>query len=306
MLPSLKTSPPWLMYWANLLRSAARNWLDTKAFIHAAALAFFTVFSIAPVLIVVVTITGMVLGESAAEGRLMEYVSALVGSEAGQLVENAVMNSQLDRGGLIPTMIGLVAITVGATTVFAQMQQSLNSIWDVVPKPNRSGILLYLKQRLLSLTVVLSIGFLLLVSLVLSVAVQAVLSYADQWITLSSKAVIWAELIGSIVVISLLFAAIFKVLPDVRLRWWDVIPAGFLTAVLFVLGRYLMARYLTNTAIASAYGAAGSLVLLLLWVHYSALILLFGAAFSRAQLEARGLDIRPTRGAAVVTRQYLP
>lgn len=301
----MKTLPFWLSYWVNMVRSAGQNWLETKAFIHAAALAFFTVFSIAPVLIVVVTVTGVILGESAAEGRLMEYVSALIGAEAGQLVETAVLNVQLDRGGWWPTLIGLLAIVIGATTVFAQMQQSLNAIWDVVPKPNRSGVWLYFKQRLLSLTVVLSIGFLLLVSLLISVAVQAVLAYADQWVRLSPRAVLWAEVLGSVVVISVLFAAIFKVLPDVHLRWRDVLPAGLLTALLFIIGRYLMARYLTNTAVASAYGAAGSLVLLLLWVHYSALILLFGAAFSRAHLEARGGKVRPNRGAALVQRQLV-
>ncbi|MFC3851353.1 YihY/virulence factor BrkB family protein [Salinispirillum marinum] len=293
---------PNLRYWLSIARLAAINWLETKAFIYAAALAFFTLFSLAPVMIVLVTLTGVVFGESAAEGQVLAYLTSFVGADAALLIQNAVLGARLDRGGWLPTLIGLGVIIVGATTVFAHLQQSLNAIWDVVPKPSRSGMVVYLRQRLFSLVIVLSIGILLMASLLLSVLVQALLNYADQWVEVPESGIVGVELLGSMVVISVMFAAVFKVLPDVFLSWRDVLPAGLLTALLFMLGRYFMARYLTNTAVGSAYGAAGSLVLLLVWVQYSALVLLYGAAFCRAHLEARGGRVRPNHGAAYVRR----
>lgn len=294
-----------LHYWYRVFAGALKNAAEAKAYIHAAALAFFTMFSIAPVMIVAVTLTGVVLGESAAEGRLLAQLSEMIGFEAAQFVEGAVLSAQLDRGGWIPTAIGVVAIMVGATTVFAQMQQSLNVIWGVVPRPSRNSALVVFKSRLLSLTMVLSIGFLLLMSLFLSVGVQAVLTFADQWLPMGSLAVVWLEFIGSVAIIMLLFATIYKVLPYVRLTWGDVMLGGLVAAILFVLGRYIMARYLANTAIGSMYGAAGSLVLFLVWVHFSSLSLLFGAAVARSYMQVRGRPLRPRANALLVRRELI-
>ncbi len=286
--------------WAGILAAATSNWLASQAFIYAAALAFFTVFSIAPVMIVVVAIVGLVLGERAARGELIEQLQQVLGPEAAEVVETAVINSQIDQSGLLPTIVGIAAIVIGATTVFAQMQQSLNRIWDVAPRPSRNSLWLFIKARVLSLTIVLSIGFVLLVSLLLSVAMRAVMAFADQWLPVPAWAMIGLEVTLSLSVITLLFAAIFKVLPDVILSWRDVLVGALITAVLFTLGRSLIAIYLANTATASTYGAAGSLALLLLWVNYSSLILLFGAAITRAHVEARGLSIRPRNTAVCV------
>ncbi len=287
-------------YWAGILGAAGKNWLSSEAFIYAAALAFFTVFSIAPVMIVVVTVVGFILGERAAQGELMEQLQQVLGPEAAEFVETAVVNSQIDQSGLWPTIIGVLAIVVGATTVFAQMQQSLNRIWDVAPRPSSSSIWLYLKARVLSLTIVLSIGFVLLVSLLLSVAMRAVMAFADQWLPVPGWAMVGLEISLSLTVITLLFAAIFKILPDVVLGWRDVLMGALITALLFTVGRSLIALYLANTATASTYGAAGSLALLLLWVNYSSLILLYGAAVTRAHLEARGKRVMPTNTAVLV------
>lgn len=292
-------------FWARVMAGALRHCADSKILIHAAALAFFTLFSIAPVMIVAVAVTGLILGGAAAEGRLLTQLTEMIGPEAAGFVETAVLSIQLDAGGWLPTLIGVIAILIGATTVFAQMQQSLNVVWDVVPKPSRSGLYIMLKNRLLSLTIVLSIGFILLMSLLLSVVLQAVLSFADQWIPLGSAAVFWLELGFSLAVMTVLFAAIFKILPDVRLRWSDVWFGALITALLFFLGRVLMARYLTSLAIASAYGAAGSMVLFLIWVQYSSLTLLVGAAVARAQMEARGRPIRPKATAMAVRKELL-
>lgn len=292
-------------YWLKIMRSAVSNWLDSQAFIYAAALAFFTVFSIAPVVIVVVAIAGIFLGEMAARGQIFEELQEVLGAEAAEVVQTAVINSQIDQSGLLPTLVGLAATVVGATTVFAQMQQSLNQIWDVAPRPSRSSLWLFIQARVLSLTIVLAIGFVLMVSLLLSVALRTVMAFAEQWLPVPGWTMISFELLFSLAVITLLFAAIFKILPDVILTWRDVMAGAFITALLFTVGRSLIAIYLANTATASTYGAAGSLVLLLLWVNYSSLILLFGAAITRAHCEARGLTVKPRNTAVCVHRELI-
>lgn len=294
-----------IRYWLAIVKAAVVNWLDSQAFMHAAALAFFTVFSIAPVVIVVVAIAGVFLGEMAARGQIFEQLQDVLGAEAAEVVQTAVINSQIDQSGLLPTLIGLVVTVIGATTVFAQMQQSLNQIWAVAPRPSRSSIWLLLQARVLSLTIVLAIGFVLMVSLLLSVALRAMMAFAEQWLPVPAWAMLGLEIIVSLGVITLLFAAIFKILPDVVLGWRDVLAGALVTAVLFTVGRSLIAMYLANTATASTYGAAGSLALLLLWVNYSSLILLFGAAFTRAHCEARGLAIKPRNTAVCVHRELI-
>lgn len=297
--------PAPLRRWLGILATAAGYWSESRAFIYAAALAFFTVFSIAPVVIVVVAVIGFVLGEQAAQGELMEQLRDVIGAEAAGVIETAVINSQIDHSGIWPTVVGVVAIAVGATTVFAQMQQSLNAIWEVAPRPSKSSLWILIKARLLSLTIVLAIGFVLLVSLLLSVALQAVVTFASQWLPVPAWAMVNLELGISLLVISLLFAAIFRILPDVVLSWRDVILGGVITAILFTVGRWAIALYLANTATASTYGAAGSLVLLLLWVNYSSLILLYGAAVTRAYVEAQGKPIRPRNTAVRVHRTLI-
>ncbi len=297
--------PAPLRYWGAILAAAAGHWLQSQAFIYAAALAFFTVFSIAPVMIVVVTVVGLVLGERAAKGELMAQLEEVLGSQAAEVVQTAVVNSQIEQSGIWPTVVGIVAIVAGATTVFAQMQQSLNQIWDVAPRPSKNSLWIFIKARMLSMTIVLAIGFVLMVSLLLSVAMRAVMSFADQWLPVPGWAMIGTEIVVSLTIITLLFAAIFKILPDVVLGWRDVLAGAFLTAILFTVGRSLIAMYLANTATASTYGAAGSLVLLLLWVNYSSLILLYGAAITRAHFEARGERIRPGATAVCVHRELV-
>lgn len=294
-----------LRYWLGIFGAAGKNWLESQAFIYAAALAFFTVFSIAPIMVVVVTVVGLVLGERAARGELLGQLEGVLGAEAAAMVETAVVNSQIDQSGIWPALIGVVATVVGATTVFAQMQQSLNQIWDVAPRPSRNTLWAFIKARVLSMTIVLAIGFVLLVSLLFSVVLRAIMAFADQWLPVPGSAAVALELAVSLGVVTFLFAAMFKILPDVQLTWRDVVVGALVTALLFTLGRSLIAIYLANTATASTYGAAGSLAVLLLWVNYSSLILLYGAAFTRAHLQARGLPIRPARAAVCVHRELV-
>lgn len=297
--------PAVVKHWLSILAAAGRTWLDSQAFIYAAALAFFTVFSIAPILVVVVALVGLILGKSAVQQQLFEQLTATLGPEAAGVVQTAVSNSQIDHSGIWPALIGVAATILGATTVFAQMQQSLNQIWDVAPRPTRNNLWSLIKSRLLSLTIILAIGFIMLVSLLLSVALRSIMAFAEEWLPVPGWAMVGMELVLSLLVITLLFAAMFKILPDVLLSWRDVLLGAFITAILFTAGRSLISIYLAYTATASAYGAAGSLALLLLWVNYSSMILLFGAAFTRAHLEGRGKPIRPKRTAVCVHRELI-
>lgn len=294
-----------IRYVARIVIDAVRIWLDANAFVFAAALAFFTIFSIAPVVIIAVTIVGMVLGEQAAAGEIASRLQEVLGPQAAEAVQTAVASSQIDHSGWMPTLIGLGAMLFGATTVFAQMQASLNAIWGVAPRPTRNSILLFIKNRVLSLTIVLGIGFIMLVSMVLSVALRGLVMYANDWIPIPPVVMYSMEAILGLVIMVMLFAAIFRVLPDVVLDWQDVLIGAVITSILFSVGRGLIALYLSTTATASTYGAAGSLALLLLWVNYSSLILLFGAALTRAQVQARGKFVRPKPAAICVHRELV-
>lgn len=294
-----------MKHWFSIFRAAIQNWLDSQAFIYAAALAFFTVFSIAPVLVVVVALASLVMGESAVQGQLFGQLEGTLGPDAADMIQTAVANSQIDQSGIWPALIGVFATIVGATTVFTKMQQSLNQIWGVAPRPTRNNIWLFIKSRLLSLTIILAIGFILLVSLMLSVTVRAITAFAEGRLPVPTWTMVGVELGLSLLVTTLLFAAMFKILPDVLLSWRDVLLGALITAILFTVGRSLISIYLAYTATASAYGAAGSLALLLLWVNYSSMILLFGAAFTRAHLEGRGESVHPKSTAVRVNRELI-
>lgn len=280
-----------------LLIDAIQVWLDRNAFQHAGALAFYTLSSLAPLVIILVAIVGAVYGQDAATGRISAGLNDLVGLQAATAIENAVRLSRPEMAGILPTLAGIGALLFGATTVFAQMQSSLNQFWDVRPKPTRSGILTFLLVRLLSLGMVLIIGFLLLITFALNVAINAFLTYAGHWIAVPPLLVTAVDMVISLLVTTGLFGLIFKVLPDVHLEWKDVRRGALTTAVLFMLGQYLIAWYLTKVAPASAFGAAGSLVLVLLWVYYSSLILLFGTALTRVTVMRRHGQVTPRKTA---------
>jgi membrane protein len=285
----------------SVLREAIELWIAHNAFQHAGALAFYTLFSLAPLVIILVTIIGAVFGAEAARGEISEGISALIGPQAAQAVEEAVRRSRLEEAGILPTVLGIGALLFGATTVFAQVQSSLNQFWGVVAKPTRSGILLFVQTRLLSLGMVLIIGFLLLTSLVISMGITGIIQYADDWIPVPPVVVAGIDLAASLLITTLLFGMMFRVLPDVQLRWGDVWRAALLTAVLFVAGQYLISLYLTKFGPASTYGAAGSLVLVLFWVYYSSLILFFGAAVAKVAIVRRDGAVTP-KSTAVRTK----
>ena len=292
-------------HWWSITREAIRLWLDSNAFSHSGALAFYTLFSLAPVVIIAVSVIGIVMGEQAAQGHIVAQLQDVMGREAARAVEQAVARSRIEESGLLPTLLGVAALLAGATTVFGQMQSSLNAIWGVAARPNRNNLFALAKNRLLSLTIVLAIGFVLLVSLLLGVVLRAVLEFTDRFVPAIAALLSGGEVLVSLLTASLLFGAVFKVLPDVVLHWRDVVVGALVTAVLFSVGRWGIAAYLAHTATASTYGAAGSVVLILLWVYYSSLILLFGAAFTKAHLLARARAVVPRNTAVLVKRELV-
>lgn len=289
----------------SLIQGTFNLWMERNAFQHAGALAFYTLFSMAPLVIIVVAIIGAVFGEEAARGQVSAEIQNWVGRPAAETIEQAVEQSRVEVAGILPTVLGFGALLFGATTVFAQMQASLNAFWGVIARPSRSGIVLFLQTRLLSLGLVLVIGFLLLTSFLISMSIVALIRFAEAWIPVPPVVVAGVDLVLSLTVATALFATIFKMLPDVVLEWKDVWTAGAITAVLFVGGQYIISLYLTTMAPASTYGAAASLVLVLLWVYYSSLILFLGTAFSKTTIQQRGDEVRPKKTAVRVVMEVL-
>lgn len=291
--------------WARITIAAAKNWMADNAFKHSAAVSFYTLFSVAPITIIAISVAGAIYGEDAARGELSTQLAGLIGEDSAKVVETMVADSRPELTGWLPSAIGIGALILGATTVFAQLQESLNSIWGVVAKPSRNSFAVLAIRRVMSFALVLTIGFLLLVSLMLTTVVTVTISYAQSVIPLHPLVLRALDLGLALTVITVLFAMIFKVLPDVELRWKNVWKGAFLTALLFSVGRFLISIYLGRTGVASSYGAAGSLVVLLMWVYYSTLILFFGVEFIRATLEDEGVNVRPKKTAVRVHRQTI-
>ncbi len=263
------------------------EWSDDKASTQAASLAYFTIFSIAPVLIIAVAVAGLVFGEEAARGQIEAQIQGLVGESGAKVIESMMASARKPASGILASIIGLVALIFGATGVFAQLQDSLNIIWKAKPKP-MNGLLSFLRVRFLSFAMVLGIGFLLLVSLVLSAGLSAAGTYIGSHIP--GWEAVWqvANLVISFGVITVLFAMIYKVLPDTKVAWRDVWLGAAFTAVLFSIGKFGIGLYLGKGSVASSYGAAGSLAVILLWVYYSSMILFFGAEFTQVYARTHG------------------
>ena len=270
-----------------LLKETFSEWSEDKASRLAAALAYYTIFSLAPLLIIAIAVAGLVFGQEAAQGELVAQIQGLVGQEGAKLIETMIQSASKPTSGIIATAIAIATILFGASGLFGQLQDALNTIWEVKPKPERS-ILGMVKDRFLSFTMVLGIGFLLLVSLIISAVLSALNPYLTDLLPGSIYLIQILNVVISFGVITLLFAMIYKVLPDVKIAWGDVWIGAAVTSLLFTLGKFLIGLYLGNSSAGSAYGAAGSLVVLLLWVYYSAQILLFGAEFTQVYAKRRG------------------
>jgi membrane protein len=261
-------------------KETVTRWTEDKASTMAAALAYYALFSLAPLVLIAIAVAGLVFGRQAAEGELYSQIADLVGDPSARALQALVANMhQQHSGGVIATIVGLATLLFGATGVFVQLQDSMNTIWKAKP-PTTNGIVEFLRVRLLSFGMVLGIGFLLLVSLVLSAILAAVGDYLLG--SLPGGAAVGQALNAtvSLVVVTVLFAMIYKFLPDTSVEWRDVWLGALVTSFLFTIGKFAIGFYLGKASVASSYGAAGSLVLLLLWVYYSAMILYLGAEFT--------------------------
>ncbi|MDP8921911.1 MAG: YihY family inner membrane protein [Chloroflexota bacterium] len=284
----------------DLLKTTYTEWSEDKASRLAASLAYYTAFSIAPTLLISIAIAGLIFGQEAAQGQVFAQARGLIGDQGAGAIETAVQNSSQQAGaGLLATIIGLATLLWSASNVFGQLQEALNTIWEVQPNPN-AGIMATIKRRFLSMTMVLGIGFMLLVSLVLSTALGTVGNFFSN--LLPGGAWLWQVINFAISfgVITLLFAAIYKVLPDATIKWSDVWIGAAVTALLFTVGKLLIGLYLGYASVGSTFGAAGSLLVFLVWVYYSAQILFFGAEFTQVYARIYGSHIRPAEDAVAM------
>jgi membrane protein len=280
----------------HLLKTTGSKWNDDKAPRLGAALAYYTVFSLAPLLVIIIGIAGLVFGKQAAEGAIVQQISGLVGGQSAAAIQTMLANARTPSSGGLAAIIGVVTLLVGASGLFGQLQDALNTIWGVEPKPGR-GVLGMLKDRFVSFVALLGTAFLLLVSLVVSAAIAAAGTVFKALLPAPEAVLHLINLLVSLTVITGLFAMMFKVLPDVKIAWRDVWLGAAVTALLFAVGKYAIALYLGKSDVGSAYGAAGSLVIILVWVYYSAQILLFGAEFTAVYANEHGSRIVPADNA---------
>lgn len=282
-----------------LLKQTAKEWSEQDVPRLGAALSFYTLFAIAPLFVIVLAVAGFWFGAEAASGELFGQVSGLVGTEGGKAIQSLVVAADQPKTGAWATVIAAATLVVGATGVFVQLQDALNSVWGVRRVPGR-GLRNFIKDRLLSMALIVGIGFLLLVSLVLSAGLSMLGKFMGGLLPAQEALLQVINFVISFGVITLLFAMIFKVLPDVKIAWREVWIGAMITALLFNLGKFLLGLYLGRSSATSAYGAAGSLVIVLLWVYYSAQILFFGAKFTQIYANQYGSRLEPLPGAEAV------
>jgi membrane protein len=292
----------------NLGRDSIDGWMRHQAARTGAALAFYTVFSLAPVLLLSIAIAGFFFGEQAARGEIVEQIRGLIGTTGASAVQAVLENAGRPGAGIIATLISVTTLLIGANTALAELKCGLDQIWEVPPE-RRQGFWYFIRTRMLSVGLILALGFLLLVSLAISAGLTALERFWGGE-AIVSVVVPWLNTAFSFALVVVLFGTIYKVLPSVRVAWRDVLIGAFVTAVLFTIGKFVIGAYVGNSGLASTYGAAGSVVLLLVWVYYSAQIFLLGAEFTRsyayqlgslraAQKPRTGGDAESPRGSTV-------
>jgi membrane protein len=274
-------SEPWKM-----LKDTVLSFIDDEALSRGAAIAFYTVTSIAPVLLIVVAIAGLAFGRDAAQNAITTQLSGLMGQQTAEVLQTAVASAAGKSSGILATIIGIVTLIATASGVFGEIQSALNAIWKTESKGTTVSRLI--RARAASLGLVATLGFLLIVSLVVSAGLTAFGNHLNSILPFGKLILAVLNLVVSLVLISVLFAAIYKVLPDRHLEWRDVVVGAVVTAVLFTIGKSLIGWYIGSSAVASSYGAAGALIILLLWVYYSVQIFLLGAEFTKIYANRRG------------------
>jgi membrane protein len=274
-----------------LLKNTGIEWWNDNTFRLAASLAFYTIFSLAPVLLIAVGIASLFLAREHAVNQIVRQVQQLTGAEGANAVRQVLQSASGIGQGAWAIAVGIITLFLGSSVVFAELQSALNQVWDVKPEPRRGFVLDYIFDRLRSFSIALAVGFLLLVSLVLSAALSGVQEYMTNWMPRVPWLWQGLNLVVSFFLITFLLAAIYKYLPDAVIEWRDVFIGAAATSLLFTGGKYLIGLYLGQTATGSAFGAAGSFAVLLIWIYYSALISFFGAEFTQVYARRHGRKI---------------
>jgi membrane protein len=286
-----------------LLKETGIAWYEDRGGRLGAALAFYTLFSLAPLLIIVIAIAAVGFGREIAYTQLIQQIEAFIGTEGARVIQATIENTSRPSSGIMATLIGLSTMLFGATVVFSELQDALNTIWRVAPKPGRSMAIGIIRERFLAFSMVLGIGVLLLISIIANTMLNATMQIFGD---ILPKQVDWlrtANFVFSLVVVTLLFTMLYKVLPDVEIGWEEVVIGAVVTALLFMLGKYLIELYLGYNSAASVYGAAASLVILLMWIYYSAQIFYFGAEFTKVYAKHRGRRVVPTEERASMAQE---
>jgi membrane protein len=289
----MHTKLTWKGIW-EVLRKSFSGFSNDKVTKLSASLAYYTVFSIGPMIIVIIYVAGLIYGRDAVQGTIFGQIKGLVGASAAAQIQEMIKNAALNTQGSFAFVIGIVTLVIGATGVFAEIQDSINQIWNLKPKPKKGWVKM-LTDRLLSFSVIISLGFILLVSLLVNGVLEILMDRLQARFPNITVVVVYiVNLLVTFLVISTLFGVIFKVLPDAIIKWRDVVTGSMVTAVLFMFGKFAITYYIGKTNVGGTYGAAGSLVVLLLWVYYSSVILYFGAEFTKAYAAKFGSAIHPS------------
>lgn len=300
-------------YW-NILQDAANGFTKDKGMKLSSSLAYSTIFSLPPMLLLIIVLGGAVYGKDAVQGRVFTEFKEYVGSNTALQIQDVIRGLQKQKNSLAATLLGSIALIVGSTGIFVEIQDSLNMIWGVRPK-SKKGFIKLLLNRVISFSMVIGLGFLLIVSLIMNALLQALsnsepLTFISNHLSqiLPGFSLTFFSLINSaliFLVLSFLFSVIFKMLPDVRIRWKQVLPGSFVTAGLFLIGKFLIGIYIGFNKTATLYGAASGIIVLLLWIYFSAAILYFGAEFTRAFIEYHGKRIMPNSYAEYSDKRIL-
>lgn len=286
-----------------VLKNTFLEFNDDNAIKLSAALAYYTIFALPPLLIIIITICGVFFGEEAVTGELYGQINGLVGNGAASQIQEAIKNVQLSGDNVFATVFGVVMLLIGASGVFAEIQSSINFIWGLRAKPDK-GVKKFIQNRLMSFSMIVSVGFLMLVSLFISTTLDLLSTRLKVYFPESTVYLFYViNIIIVLASISTLFAIIFRTLPDGKIRWKDAFIGSGVTAVLFMIGKFAIGLYLGNSTVASVYGAAGSVIIILVWVYYSAIILYFGAEFTKVYAKSYGGKIYPNEYSVEIAKE---
>jgi membrane protein len=286
-----------------LLKHTSLEFNDDNAIKLSAALSYYTIFALPPLLIIIITICGFFFGEDAVTGQLYGQINGLVGNGAAIQIQEAIKNVELSGNNVFATVFGVIMLLIGASGVFAEIQSSINFIWGLRAKPDK-GLKKFIQNRLMSFSMIASVGFLMLVSLFVNTTLDVVSSRLKLYFPESTVYLFYVvNLVIVLASITLLFAIIFRTLPDGKIRWKDAFIGSGVTAVLFMIGKFAIGFYLGSSTVASLYGAAGSVIIILVWVHYSAIILYFGAEFTKVYAKSYGGKIYPNEYSVEIKKE---